>query len=177
MAFATQYLGAVSHQRGDLDEAETRFREALAIFEAFAARPGIAWSWYGLATVARDRGDLAQAGSLFLEVAERFREFDYRPGMAVSLLGLATVELREGRPERAVRLLGASRALRLGTRMTREALEEMADAEVEGGGRTALEEAGFERELETGKKLTVDEALKLARGESDREPMEAAGTL
>ena len=178
MAFATQYLGAVSHQRGDLDEAEGRFRESLAIFEAFAARPGIAWSWYGLATVARERGDLARAGSLFLEVAERFREFDYRPGMAVSLLGLGTVELREGRSERAVRLLGASRALRRGTRMTREAHEEMADTEIEARGRAALGEAGFTRELEAGKKLTVDETLKFARGEADRdrEPVEAAGT-
>ncbi|HET9581796.1 MAG TPA: tetratricopeptide repeat protein [Gemmatimonadota bacterium] len=176
VAFATQYLGAVRHQRGDLDGAEARFRESLGIFEAFSAGPGIAWSWYYLANIARDRGDLTGARRTLLDVGERFREFDYRPGIAVSLLSLATIDVREGSMERAARLLGASRALRRDTRMTREAPEEKAEEEVEKAGRTALGEGGFDLELEAGKRLGVDDALKLARGDADREPVEATGT-
>jgi tetratricopeptide (TPR) repeat protein len=165
MSFALQYMGAVSHQRGDLDEAEARFREALAVFEAFGARPGIAWTWYYLAMVARDRGNLAEARSHFLDVIEWFRENDYRPGIAVALLGLANLEFRESRPVQAVQLLGTSRALRRGTRMTREAAEEIAEREVEEGGRESLGEAGYERALEEGERFSLERALEIVRGE------------
>ena len=165
MSFALQFMGAVSYQRGDLDEAEARFREALAVFEAFGARPGIAWTWYYLAMIARDRGNIAEARSHFLDVVEWFRENDYRPGIAVALLGLATLEFREGRPETAVQLLGISRALRRGTRMTREAAEEMAEREVEEGGRESLGEAGYERALEEGERLSLERALEIVGGE------------
>ena len=60
--------------------------------------------------------------------------------------------------------------------MTRETLEERARAEIEEASRCALGEAEYERAMADGKQLAVDEALKLARGEADRVPVEAAGT-
>ncbi|HSF02967.1 MAG TPA: tetratricopeptide repeat protein, partial [Solirubrobacterales bacterium] len=176
LSFALQYRGVVAHQRDDLDRAEAFHREAMGLFEGFGARPNIAWSIYYLGSLTRDRGDLAGARAQFVEAIERFRDIDYRPGLAVGILGAATVECREGRPARAARLLGASLALSRGTVVTRETLEEMAREEVREKARAALGETDFERELADGKRLSVDEALRLARGEAEREPLEAAGT-
>ena len=64
----------------------------------------------------------------------------------------------------AVQLLGTSRALRRGTRMTREATEEMAGREVEEGGRESLGEAGYERALEEGERFSLERALAIVRG-------------
>ncbi len=64
----------------------------------------------------------------------------------------------------AVQLLGTSRALRRGTRMTREAAEEMAGREVEEGGRESLGEAGYERALEEGERFSLERALAIVRG-------------
>ncbi len=176
LSFAIQYLGILAHHRSDLDGAERLYRESLALFEAFGARPNIAWSTYYLGTVARDRGDLTGARIKFVDALERFRDLDYRPGMAVGLLGVATLEAREGRPERAARLLGASRAASRGTTMTREALEDRARQEVEEAGRTALGDQELERAMAAGKALAADEAVGLARDEADRTPLETAET-
>ena len=54
--------------------------------------------------------------------------------------------------------------LRRGTRMTREAAEEMAEREVEEGGRVSLGEAGYERALEEGERLSLERALEIVRG-------------
>ncbi len=176
LSFALQYMGVVAHNRGDLDSSEAYHREAMGIFEAFGARPNIGWSIYYLGTLTRDRGDLDAARAQFVDAVERFRDLDYRPGLAVAMLGAATVESREGRPTRAARLLGLSLALSRGTVMTRETLEDRARAEVRDAGQAALGEEGFGRELEAGKRLAVDEALKLVRDEGGPVPMEAAGT-
>jgi tetratricopeptide (TPR) repeat protein len=176
LSFALQYMGVVAHHRDDLDGSEAYHREAMGIFEAFGARPNIGWSIYYLATLTRDRGDLKAARAQFVDAIERFRDLDYRPGLAVAMLGAATVESREGRAARAARLLGASLTLSRGTVMTRETLEDRARTEVREAGRAALGEQEFGRELEAGKMLAVDEALKLVRGEADRVPVEATGT-
>lgn len=176
LSFAVQYLGIVALQRGDLDRAAALHRESMARFQDLGARPNIAWSLYYLGMVARDRGDLAEAREKFLESIERFRDLDFRPGIAIGLLGMATLEARDGRAERASRLLGASRGLSRGTTMTREILEDMARQEVEEAGRAALGDDGFERAVAAGKPLAVDEALELAAGEADRADAETAKT-
>jgi tetratricopeptide (TPR) repeat protein len=176
LSFALQYMGVVAHNRHDLDAAEAHHREAMGIFIAFGARPNIGWSIYYLATLTRDRGDLEAARTQFVDAIEKFRDLDYRPGLAVGTLGAATVEAREGRPARAARLLGASLALSRGTVMTRETLEDKARVEVREAGEATLGKAELEREIEAGKQLSVEEVLRLARGEADREPVEAAGT-
>jgi hypothetical protein len=175
LSFALQYMGVVAHHRGDLDGSESSHREAMGIFETFGARPNIGWSIYYLGTLTRDRGDLDGARAQFVDAIERFRDLDYRPGLAVAMLGAATVASREGRPARAAQLLGVSLTLSRGTVMTRETLEDRARTEVGDTGRAALGEEEFDRELEAGKKLVLDEALKLVRGEPDREPVEASG--
>jgi hypothetical protein len=57
--------------------------------------------------------------------------------LLTSGIGCSTAQgpssFREGWPEKAVHLLGTSRALRCGTRMTRDAVEEIAERKVEEG--------------------------------------------
>ena len=49
--------------------------------------------------------------------------------------------------------------------MTREAAEEEAEREVEEGGRESLGEAGYERALEEGERLSLERALEFVGGE------------
>ncbi|HWE62441.1 MAG TPA: tetratricopeptide repeat protein, partial [Chloroflexota bacterium] len=61
MAHAAYLIGQLAAMRGDLAQAEERYRQSLAIRERLGDQQGVAATWYGLGLVAYDRGDAAQA--------------------------------------------------------------------------------------------------------------------
>ena len=80
------HLGVISAERGDLDEAERRLAAALAIEEAFGARPFRARTLLALADVARRRGD-ANAAAARTEEARRVAAAVGATGIVAALAG------------------------------------------------------------------------------------------
>ncbi|NDU75851.1 tetratricopeptide repeat protein, partial [Actinomadura sp. DSM 109109] len=75
-------LGVTAEQQGDLNQAESRYRQALAISEVLRDRPSMARSYHQLGITAQLRGDLSQAEHWYrksLGIEEQLRD---RPGMA-----------------------------------------------------------------------------------------------
>ncbi len=95
--FLLQMEGNLAWQRGDLDKAQRRFKEALELFKRHACRSGIASSLDGLGIVAAERRDHRQAKAYFQEEMEVCEELGDIWGMAARMtnLGLSCEALGE----------------------------------------------------------------------------------
>ena len=105
------WLGELALLEGDVDEADRRFSEQLAIVRAANAWRGIRLGSMGMAKVALRRGDAAAARSALDEVRQRARVLGDVADPAY-LECAAELLIAEGRPEAAARVLGAAEAHR-----------------------------------------------------------------
>ncbi len=109
-------LGDVAIARGDLDEAEARFTEALERQRALGHEPdtGQAWASYpfiGLGDVARGRGDHPTALARYQEGLRHARRGGDVFAAAQALSGVAGTLAAAGRWQTAAALFGATEAL------------------------------------------------------------------
>jgi tetratricopeptide (TPR) repeat protein len=123
-------LGAVAGRRGDYEQARSLCEQGLVAFQELGDRWGIAQALTSLGCVAQTQGDHAGARRYYVQSLALASELGRSWGSAASLgpwnkLGipgyiagcleaLAGVDAAEGRPERAVQLLGAAEGLREG---------------------------------------------------------------
>jgi len=105
----------------------------------------------GLGYLAGAEGDLYAARRWHAEALQAARSSTDAPVIAQTLTGLADLALREGDPERAAELLGASFAIR-GTR-DRSVIEEERTA---GQARSVLGDARYGEAYQRGQCVTVD---------------------
>jgi tetratricopeptide (TPR) repeat protein len=153
------YLGTVAWVKGENALAAERFEELLTLSQE-ANHPGnIAFALFGLGRAALDRGDLPQARAYLVQALKNCEEFLDSPwDIIYTLESLAYVELRSGKIEQAVRLLGTTQAYHqrfenLRTRKEREMRNEALEA-----ARRLLDEADFTAAWETGRALSPKDA-------------------
>jgi predicted ATPase/DNA-binding SARP family transcriptional activator len=96
------FAGTAALRAGALDEAETRWREMLALFEQLEDAEGIARGLSDLGTAAAARGDWAESRRLLGDAAARFRELDEPKRLAVVLANLGHVAAHDGDVDAAV---------------------------------------------------------------------------
>ncbi|MFI0900361.1 tetratricopeptide repeat protein [Streptomyces sp. NPDC020983] len=107
-ARALDSLGITLHHQGNLREAETKLREALAIQQTPELEEDRAWTMHALAAVLRDMGQLAGALELLHESLELHRANESVQGQAWAHLQLGQVYLLLGRLDRGERELRAA---------------------------------------------------------------------
>jgi non-specific serine/threonine protein kinase len=95
-ATASNNLGLVAQNLGDLDLAEARFKQAQALYARVDDRLGQANAIGSRARIARDRGELASALELFNDCLLLFREVGHQWGIANVLANLGHVRLASG---------------------------------------------------------------------------------
>jgi predicted ATPase/class 3 adenylate cyclase len=108
-------LGNVALDQGDFAEARARLEEAVALQREVGDRGYIAVMVHNLANAVRDQGDYAHARALYDESLAISRELGDRWTMAYLLEDIGCLAALEGRPERALRLVGAAAVLREAT--------------------------------------------------------------
>jgi predicted ATPase/DNA-binding CsgD family transcriptional regulator len=108
---ALRLLAEVARRRGDVDEAEARLREVLAICKAQEETWMRASALWSLAVLAWEEGDLAEAMSLARESLGLRAIFPDKVGIAQCLEILAWVAADLGIHDRAATLLGAAEAV------------------------------------------------------------------
>lgn len=107
MLQALRRLGDVARVLGDYGEAETRYRESLAMSES------VGWLRYGvvvklfLAYTLLRREQVPAAATCVTEALKLVRDNDWFDTYPLCLLGLSGILARQGKSETAVRLLGA----------------------------------------------------------------------
>lgn len=168
IARTLNYLGELARVEGDYAAARTFYEESLLIRHELSDQRGIAVSLINLGFVAHHQGDYQQAATFFEKSLSLFQKMGSWRGVVDCFLGLAGAAVSARQPERAVRLLGATEALReaihVGSVLAYPDRVEY-DLYV-AAGRAQLDEAAFAAAWAEGRELTLEQAIDYALSES-----------
>jgi predicted ATPase/class 3 adenylate cyclase len=157
-------LGIVSRLQGEIATARAAGEEALRMHEELADSFGVYGSLYVVGRAAVEQGDLAAGRAHFLRALEMAEEYGDRTGVALSLDNLADQEIGSGHVARAMRLAGASEAIK-------EVVAGQAPPELtllpdpRARAREVLSDEQIEEAWQEGRAFTLEEALAFAREE------------
>ena len=110
-ASAMKDLGEVARYRGRYDEAAVLYERALRLLEASGYVGDIPWVQRNQAEIAVHRGDDDEARRLYRESLRHRLEHTNPMLVLLCVNGLAAIDARQGRYDRAARLVGASEGL------------------------------------------------------------------
>jgi tetratricopeptide (TPR) repeat protein len=105
-------LGTVALYQGDLDRASELVEECTRIGRELGDRLSLARSRRLAGEIAAERGLWERAEAMYRQALDVFRELDQRGDIVFVLMGLARSAASRGNARRALRLAGASAALR-----------------------------------------------------------------
>jgi tetratricopeptide (TPR) repeat protein len=156
-------LAQLAAGRGETEPALDLYRQSLAAFEAVGDRGEEARILSEMAATHLAHGDTDLARGFFLEAVRAHTDIASVRGVGQALVGLAAVEAVEQRPERAAQIAAAAEV-----HAHEEGVLVVYSDETPGSGlveqaRAALSADELARATETGGRLTIEEALALAR--------------
>ena len=156
-------LAQLAAARGDSTVALDLYRQALAAFEAVGDRGEVARILSEMAWACLGSGEVALARRYFLDSVQAHTDVASVRGVGLSLVGLAAAEAVEHRPERAVQIAAAAEVYAQGEGIAVVYSDDTQGWELVEQARTALSADEVARATETGRNLTIEEALDLAR--------------
>jgi predicted ATPase/class 3 adenylate cyclase len=155
-------LAELAAARGDFAEALDLYTQSLAAFEAIGDRAEEArilseTGWTNLRA-----GDTAAARRSFFDSVQAYTDIASVRGIGLSLVGLAAAEAAEGRHRNALRVAAAAEVYARQEGIVNVYSEETLGLEYIARARAALAADEADRATETGRRLTIKEALDLA---------------
>jgi predicted ATPase/class 3 adenylate cyclase len=156
-------LARLAAGRGDLAGALDLYRQALAAYEAIGDRAEEARILSELAWTQLRHEEHALARRIFLDSVQAYTDVASVRGVGLSLIGLAAVEAVENRPENAVQIAAAAEVYARQEGIVNVYSDETPGREFVDHARAALSADEVARATEAGSKLTIGEALDLAR--------------
>jgi predicted ATPase/class 3 adenylate cyclase len=165
VADAQWVLGISARLEGDLTTSRQLAEESLRLHLQVGDRFGATDALHTLGRTALAQGDLATAARSFLEALDNDEDIGNRTGMAIVLDNLAAKASAEGSHVRALRLAGASDAIKEAAGgHAPPPLIDLPDPRE--AARDALGEAAVAAAWEEGRAMTLDRALAYARQET-----------
>ena len=156
-------LAQLASGRGDTAEAIELYRRSLAAFEAVGDRGEEARILSEMAWTHLADGDPARARATFFESVQAHTDVASVRGIGLSLIGLAATEVAEHRPENALRIAAAAEVYAQEEGIAVIYTEDTPGREFVDQAHAALPADVVARLTEAGRKLTIKEALDLAR--------------
>jgi predicted ATPase/class 3 adenylate cyclase len=158
-------LSLIARLEGDLPRARALSEGSVSRHRALGDWFGIVDSLHELGRAALEMGDVDTARSSILEVLETVASFGYRTGAAISLDNLAAEASTRGNHARAVRLRGASQALKdaSGGRPPPEFVDQR-DPRLDA--RITMSEEWINAEWNEGMAMSLEEVVAYAREEA-----------
>jgi predicted ATPase/class 3 adenylate cyclase/tetratricopeptide (TPR) repeat protein len=156
-------LAQLASGRGDLADALDLYRRSLAAFEAIGDRAEEARILSEMAWTHLRHEDPALARRCLLDSAQAYTDLASVRGVGLSLIGLAATEAVEHRPENAVQIAAAAEVYAHQEGIVNVYSDETPGREFVAQARAALSAQDVARATEVGGKLTIDQALSLAR--------------
>ncbi len=156
-------LAGLASGRGDLPGALDLYRQSLAAYEAVGDRAEEARILSEMAWTQIRHGDPALARRTFLDSVQAYTDVASVRGVGLSLIGLAATEAVEGRPETAVQIAAAAEVYAQQEGIVNVYSDETPGREFVDQARASLSADVIANATEVGGKLTIGEALDLAR--------------
>ena len=156
-------LAQLAAGRGESTAALDLYRQSLAAFEAVGDRGEVGRILSEMAWACLGGGEAALARRYFFDSVQAHTDVASVRGVGLSLVGLAAVETVEHRPERAVQIAAAAEVYAQGEGIAVVYSDDTQGRELVEQARTALSADEVARATETGRNLTIEEALDLAR--------------
>ncbi len=156
-------LAQLASGRDDLASALDLYRQSLASFEAIGDRAEEARILSELAWTHLRHEDPALARRYFLDSVKAYTDVASVRGVGLSLIGLAATEAVELRPETAVQIAAAAEVFAQQEGILNVYSDETPGREFVDQARAALSTDDVARATEVGRRLTIEEALDLAR--------------
>ncbi len=160
MSLAALAQRAAQHNDG---AAADLYRRALAEFEVCGDRGEEARVLSEMAWTALDRGDTTEARRRFFDSVQAHSDIASVRGVGLSLVGLAAVEAAEGSHARAARIAAAAEVYAEGGGVVVVYSDETPGRELVEQARAALSADELAEATEAGRRLSIEEALDLAR--------------
>ncbi len=158
-------LGIMARLEGNLPRSRALAEQSLRLHHQAGDRFGTTDALHTLGRTALAQGDLAMAASSFLEALDNDEQVGNRTGMAIVLDNLAAKASTEGRHVRALRLAGASEAIKESAGgHAPPPLIDLPDPR--DAAREALSDAAVRAAWEEGRAMTLDQTLAYARQEA-----------
>lgn len=155
-------LSGTSRKLGDLVAARAEAEEALRLHKDLGDLFGIHGDLYVLGRAVTDAGDLDAARELFLETLDMAEHFGSSTGVALSLDLLAVLDADRRKPARAMKLAGASAAIK--DSIAGEAPPELLDLpDSRERARSLITDEEVRAAWQAGQRMSVDEAIAYAR--------------
>jgi predicted ATPase len=156
-------LAALAAGRDDLDTALDLYRQSLDAFEVCGDRAEEARIIAELAWTQLRQGTTGLARLNFLASVQAYTDVGSVRGVGIALTGLATTEAAEGRLELAVQLATAAEIYAMEEGIVNVYSDENQGREFIEQARSALSEEAAARAAETGRALSIGDALALVR--------------
>jgi predicted ATPase len=156
-------LAQLASGRGDLLDALHLYRQSLAAFEAIGDRAEEARILAEMAWTHLQHEEPALARRSFLDSVQAYTDVASVRGVGLSLIGLAATEGVEQRPGTAVRIAAAAEVYAHQEGIVNVYSDETPGREFIDQARPALSAEDVARATEVGRRLTIKEALDLAR--------------
>jgi predicted ATPase len=161
--------GILAYRRGDYQQAYPYFEQAIALYENVGSPLWSAWPRVRMAYAFAAEGNHQQARKNFEICLQQFGQndgSDYLTGVIFTIEGLASMHVKTGRLERAARLFAWTDAAREKLNNRRPPVEQ---TDVDKDITVCLAqmgEAAFSDAYDEGKKMSIEEAVAYALGES-----------
>jgi predicted ATPase len=156
-------LAGLAASRGDLADALDLYGQSLAAFETIGDRAEEARILTEMAWTYLRHGDASHARRHFLDSVRAYTDVASVRGVGLSLIGLAATESVENQPERAVQIAAAAEVYAHQEGIVNVYSEETPGREFVDQALAALSEEDIARATEIGRRLTIKQALDLAR--------------
>lgn len=164
---ALNIIGEIARVGGDDDRAMQAYEECLAVAHQTGETRRIFLILANMAIVAQHRGEYENAIGLLQQSLRLGRELKMDFEVAINLAFVASSANSMNQPEKAARLLGASRAVQDMLGGFQHATDQAEVEQIGAAVRARLEPAAFEKAWDEGRRLSLDEAVAYALDEAE----------
>ena len=155
-------LGSLARTEGDTATARSLLEESLTIFRQLGNESGICYCLMNLGEVAYNSGDYEPARVYYKEVVTIAQKIGYKDRISFCLDAFAAIAAEQKEWKMAAQLAGAAEQLRKSIGCGEDASDRAFRHKYLEKVRAALNETAFSAAEEQGRKLKLDEAIRLA---------------
>ncbi|MCE7985949.1 MAG: hypothetical protein DYG89_32630 [Caldilinea sp. CFX5] len=156
-------LGDVAYLQANYAEAQLLYEQSLALRREVGDKRGVASTLASLANVRSKLDDQTMAQTLYHESLALYGELDNPHGMVRAIAGLARIHQLQGRLPLATTLLSLAESQLLALNIVFDTLEQADQEQALAQLRSQLDEQTFNAAWEKGRKLSLEQAIMLAR--------------